>query len=358
MKKLSKEASFNLRAGFGSLISNNSCIEAGKNIPFWVPLILALIAAFMPVVPIMVNLSRTNGDSFISGQYTYSFDREATITAWSLKQNGSSLILNNEHYLSYYESGSQVTTVGINKMYEVINKDRNQYEMITYFLIEDKVNRKTVDDYYKIVADKMYKTGSMAEKQEDDDPTQTYYQPSLLVFYKDGMAIRLNKYNSTDVANRFGGNFVNVESGDLISKLATVNGVTTPASIDDIGLHPEYEAGVYANFKSLLNDSYSSIKAQSLWLSTVIYYAIYFGLILLLGFLIFALTRGKRNFNNYLKWYQCMCISGWASITPGILSLILGFLLTNFSMMFFILLMGVRVMWMSMKQLSPNYQGK
>ena len=356
MKKLSKEASFNLRAGFGSLISNNSCIEAGKNIPFWVPLILALIAAFMPVVPIMVNLSRTNGDSFISGQYTYSFDRDSAITCVELTQNESSLILGEDHYLSYYKSGSIEVKPGIHKMYAYINAETKQYEMITYFLIEDTTNRKTVDDYYKIVADKLYKVGGIAEKQEGDDDKQVYYQPSLLVFYKDGMAIRLNKHSSTDVANRFGGNFVNVKAGDLVTRLATVEGVTTPTNPNDITA--KYEAGVYANFKSLLNDSYSSIKAQSLWLSTVIYYAIYFGLILLLGFLIFALTRGKRNFNNYLKWYQCMCISGWASITPGILSLILGFLLTNFSMMFFILLMGVRVMWMSMKQLSPNYQGK
>lgn len=357
MKKLSKEASFNLRAGFGSLISNNSCIEAGKNIPFWVPLILALIAAFMPVVPIMVNLSRTNGDSFISGQYTYSFDRDTAITCVALTQNESSLVLNEDHYLSYYKSGELINSPGIHEMHDpYVNKDTGQYELLTYFLVEDTVNKKTVDDYYKIIADKLYKVGSTQEKHEKDDEKQEYYQPSLLVFYKDGMAIRLNKFKSKDVVNRFGGNFVNVKAGDLVTRLATVEGIETPKTYNDISA--KYEAGVYANFKSLLNDSYSSIKAQSLWLSTVIYYAIYFGLILLLGFLIFALTRGKRNFNNYLKWYQCMCISGWASITPGILALILGFLLTNFSMMFFILLMGVRVMWMSMKQLSPNYQGK
>lgn len=356
MKKLSKEASFNLRAGFGSLISNNSCIEAGKNIPFWVPLILALIAAFMPVVPIMVNLSRTNGDSFISGTYTYSFDRDAAISCVDMTQNGTSLILDEQHYLSYYKTGTLVQDPGIHELTHYINNDTKQYEMITYFMIEDTTNKKTVDDYYKIVADKMYKIGGTVEKQEGDDEKQVYYQPTLVVYYKDGMAIRLNKLSSTDVANRFGGNFVNVKAGDLVSRLATVEGVTTPTKADDVS--QAYEAGVYQNYKNLLNDSYSSIKANSFMLSTVIYYSIYFGLILLLGFLIFALTRGKRNFNNYLKWYQCMCISGWASITPGILALVLGFLLTNFSMMFFILLMGVRVMWMSMKQLSPNYQGK
>ena len=116
MKKLSKEASFNLRAGFGSLISNNSCIEAGKNIPFWVPLILALIAAFMPVVPIMVNLSRTNGDSFISGTYTYSFDRDAAISCVNMTQNGTSLILDEQHYLSYYKTGTLVQDPGFHEL--------------------------------------------------------------------------------------------------------------------------------------------------------------------------------------------------------------------------------------------------
>ncbi|MCR4880242.1 MAG: hypothetical protein K5906_04740, partial [Bacilli bacterium] len=80
-------------------------------------------------------------------------------------------------------------------------------------------------------------------------------------------------------------------------------------------------------------------------------------LTLFLGLLMFLLTRGKRNFNNYLKWYQCMCISAWAAFTPGLLGLIFGFLMPAYAIMFFILFMGVRVMWLSMKQLSPTYQG-
>ena len=36
-------------------------------------------------------------------------------------------------------------------------------------MIEDTTNKKTVDDYYKIVADKMYKIGGTEEKTTDDD---------------------------------------------------------------------------------------------------------------------------------------------------------------------------------------------
>ena len=103
-------------------------------------------------------------------------------------------------------------------------------------------------------------------------------------------------------------------------------------------------------------DSYLAIKNKSLVVSTFMYWGIYAGLTLFLGLLIFLLTRGKRNFNNYLKWYECLAISGWASFTPGLLGMIMGFILTSYAIMFFILFMGVRIMWLSMKQLSPTYQ--
>ena len=90
------------------------------------------------------------------------------------------------------------------------------------------------------------------------------------------------------------------------------------------------------------------------WSSTGIYLGIYVVLALFMGLLIFLLTRGKRNMFNYLKFHTCLGIEAYACLAPGLLSMILGFMLSQYAMMFFIILLGLRTMWMSMKQLRPQ----
>jgi len=69
--------------------------------------------------------------------------------------------------------------------------------------------------------------------------------------------------------------------------------------------------------------------------------------------MIFILTRGKRNpFRIYTFW-ETQKISYWASFTPSLLALIFGFIFTEYAVMIFVMLIGVRIMWMSMKSLKP-----
>ena len=75
--------------------------------------------------------------------------------------------------------------------------------------------------------------------------------------------------------------------------------------------------------------------------------------------LIFLLTRGKNNpLKSTIKWYHGFGISTWLSMTPALLSLVLGFFLSNFAMMIYILTFGIRCMWLSMKNLRPQYEQK
>ena len=65
------------------------------------------------------------------------------------------------------------------------------------------------------------------------------------------------------------------------------------------------------------------------------------------------------NHHWYQRWYRCLygfyaLIAYWATITPAILTTGLGFLLTSFSQVLFPLLLGVRIMWLSMKLLRPE----
>ncbi len=355
MKKLSKEARYNLKIGFGSLISNQSCVEAGKTFPWWSALIIAIISTFLPVIPVMTSISKTNGETFISSTYNYSFDQNAAIANVQMKNDGIEFVVGDDHMLTYYKNNEVQNPTEPVLLTSYTNPLSNQYDVRAYWLV-DTAN-KTINDYYKEITSQQYILNSTNAKGDNDPEGTKYYIPTYFFYYKEGNALYLAKANSTTAANKFTGDFIDIASGTkIVTRLLTVAGKEIPATINDIDY--EYKAGVYNNYKAFYNESYAPTKSRSLILSTFIYWAIYFGLTLFLGFLIFLLTRGKRNFNNYLKWYECLAIAGWASFSPAILALIFGFLMVSYAIMFFILFMGVRIMWLSMKQLSPSYQGQ
>ena len=353
MKKLSKETAFNLKTGFGTLISNRSCVEAGKCLPWWIAIILGLVGTFIPVIPTMVSISKTDGETFISSTYNYSFDVNATIANVKMKNEGIEFKVDDEHYLSYYKNDEKQELTAPEELTYYVNPVSGQYDIRVYWLVDTL--EANVSEHYNTIVGKQYLIGTTNEKSDSDAEGTKYYTPSYLFYYKDGNALYLAKNNSTSAASKFSGDFINVAPDTkLVNRILTVEGYETPADVENISR--PYVARVYQNYKDFYNESYLAIKNKSLVVSTFMYWGIYAGLTLFLGLLIFLLTRGKRNFNNYLKWYECLSIAGWACFTPGILALIMGFILTSYAIMFYILFMGVRIMWLSMKQLSPTYQ--
>ena len=155
------------------------------------------------------------------------------------------------------------------------------------------------------------------------------------------------------VNTSFSGDWKNTESGkDLITRMLTVDGFEIPTEVNSL----EYINGVFTNYKGLYDECFIATKNRMYLMNTTVYLGVYAGLVILLGLLIFALTRGKTNPNRYLKWYHCQFIMYWACFAPGLLAMVFGFLLSQYAMMFFIIFMGLRAMWISMKQLSANYQ--
>lgn len=358
MKKLSQEAKFNLKNGFGSLISNRSAIEAGKSMPWWSAVIIGLIGAFLPMIPIMVNILNTNGSSLVNAT-NYGFDRNASLALISYKNDNYSLLIDEETKQSTLNKDNNVVAAqDALDIASYVNPITKQYDIRTYYIWD--YNDKSVSDYYNEIANTLYITGSTTIKGEQDPEGTTYYKPTIVVYHTDGFSINIMKANSTASGGSFAGDYKEVTfsssnvNRDVFLQLMTVEGIATPATPSEST--PEYEAGVKNNYKTFLDQAYLSNKNRTFLYTTTIYYAVYVGLTLFLGLLIFLLTRGKRNFNNYLKWYQCMGIAAWSSFSPGLLSLILGFMIQSYAVMFYILFLGVRIMWMTMRQLSPTYQ--
>ena len=355
MKKLSKEAKFNLKNGFGSLINNRCAIEAGKSMPIWLTIIMGILGPALAMVPIIVGTANTNGAAAYNDNLNYNLDRNLAISMVDLINKDGKLKLSN-HYLTYYENSQPVIIAdGKYEMQNHINSQNKQYSVRTYFLAE--TTEKKIDELYKEITAEEFIIGTTTLRSDEDPSGTKYYKPMTLAFYNKGFAFVNFKDQTTTTATSYSGDFVNTpDCENLIARIATVDGIL-PTNYVEIG-RTGYLDGLKVNFKALLNEGYLGVKAKTFLYTSTIYYAVFLGLTIFLGFLIFFLTRGKRNFNNYLKWYQCLGIACWACVSPGLLALGLGFLMQSMALMLFILLMGMRTMWLTMKQLSPAYATK
>ena len=194
--------------------------------------------------------------------------------------------------------------------------------------------------------------------------TPTYYRPTFVVLYKDGIYTYLTNAQSFKKITSVAGDwkhYLNKDVG-LVERLVNVEGYDAAtltdkdANGDYLLLRDEaYTSSVQLEMNKVYNESYITSKNNSFLMYTFVFFGVYLILIVFMGLMIFILTRGKKNPMNYMTFWLSLKIAMWASISPAILALILGFILTNFATMFFILLYGVRVMWLSMRQLRPTY---
>ena len=378
------ETKNNIRLGFASLLKNDAAIEAAKTVPGYVPVIIGLIAAFIPVIPLMVSTSNSYGSSFLKNS-TYNLDRYNTATMMSVYDEGYDFQLFNGKLLRY-KDGNHVSIDLIEEMtpigeYTVDNADGGKTIKYQLFYSE-RVNSGTTDEQIKTllntISSTKYLEGTTYIKDSDealnkinerqaaltDGSTYSpvYYRPSYTVIYREGLYTSVNNEYSNKEAATYAGdwNHSSIEGGLLKTVLDADKYGASLLEKDANGDYKllrdgEFTASIQKNMNKVYDNAYLTAKQKSFLLYTLVFYGVYVVLIAFMGLMMFLLTRGKRNPMNYMSFWLCTKISAWSTITPAVLALVLGFLITNFATMFFIILFGVRIMWMSMRQLRPAY---
>lgn len=357
--KMKTNTKYTLATIFGSLIKNDCAIEAGKTLPLWAALIVLILSVFIPIIPTMVNIGNSNGSAYISSTYNFSFDKDITGICIDLHNKGVTLSIDNDTKMLSYDGPSRSDNGIISSYINKAEDGKEYYEMRCYYY-----DGESIASFYNGIKLNSYISGTTTPKSDSDPEGTRYYIPSILIFGRNELLLNLMRANDTTAASStpFTGDYKSFNNAnpddasimaDIVTYSLTVGNSVIPTNINDAT--SEYIKGVHSNWKVILDKSYLTIKNNSFLYTTLIYEGVYLGLILLLGLLVFLLTRGKKNINRYLKFLQCEKIVAWSSLSPAILGLILGFLLPNYSVMFFILFEGIRVMWISMKQLSPTY---
>ena len=337
---------------FFGLFSNDHAIEGAKSNPWWVCLIIGLFASLIPVVPITVTQAKTYGASFLSG-YTYRFNQNIADATRTLSLDNKDFKVENSQ-LSYLVNGSvqEVNSENdVNPIFSHVSVSTQQYELMIYFTNREKADLKT---YISNISEKTYVYHTT--NTPDESNTETLYAPSFVVLSKTGIYTRINKDDSVSVGSNtytaYSSDWKHFKDGTLLIKEALPEGKT--AAEVDLNKSSDVEA-IFNNWKEYYNKSYISQKNYNTWMTSLLFWGIYVALEFLMGLLVFLLTRGKNNMFNYLKFIDTQKIVWWASLAPAILAMIVGFIFSNFAQMMFIILLGMRVMWISMKQLRPQY---
>lgn len=354
---------------FISQVNNQRAIDSAKKRPWWVAVAMFFLGTFLPVIPLMVSQGNTYGASFMDQNYTYGYDQALAETTLQLDSNGYRLEIKEGQLLAYHNEVKLENTWTLDSN----GQAKDLTPIATTHTFKDGVRNETLHVYY---SDRPYSTGentvkglieyvsgikyvnnvdSIAIYNDTDEFHKQFgaYTPSFLVLYKDGAYSAIYKSGSTAVAHSSYSGFNwnnNKETTNLIADILTVDG----------GYINEYKTKAYVehinnSWKEVFNVCYADQKIVSFWSISGIFYGIFFLLNIFMGFMMWLLTRGKMNPNRGLKVYTCWWISGWTCVCPGLLAMIVGFIYAPAQQIAFIVLLGLRTMWLSMRQLNPRY---
>jgi hypothetical protein len=370
MKQRTKE---NLGNIFGGLFSNQRAINGAKHNPWWVAIIMFILAVVVAVLPITVNTFSAYGSSFLAGRVN-SWDTQITTASLDLYNDGYDFLVGSNHEIQLTKNNVAQTnyTDDTKPLFEYIDDSRkdesnNVISEITFqlYYTDQKVsspdkNTPTVNDIFKAITNKKWEVGTTNEYVEPTEPSsesseaaKVYYRPSFMLIFPEGYYAYLAVPRSLEAIGSTGGDWLGFEEGTLLLKRVLTAEGFNPAT--DTASNPDYTEAVFNNWKKIYDIGFLNTKNTSTLTSSLIFLGVYAGLSFFMGLMIFLLTRGKKNPFNYLSFWTCFKINAWASVSPGLLSLILGFMIPSYTMMFFIILHGVRTMWMTTKQFKPQY---
>ncbi len=359
--RLSPETKDKLKTGFGTLISNEMCIKAGREYPWYTPIILAVCSVLITLVPSFVNTMWVNmGDSVLgtssvggveNGLANFQSALKAANASVKITDDGR-LVVSDETKKAVYNAGT-----GDDQYYEYRDTVTDEPVLRVQFS-SDFVDSSYLDALSKnTIKSSTTVTDSEGVTSEVADAVSTTYRVSILVFKDTGFSMavynrRINvSTNSTSALVNY--SYDRLAGKDLLTLTPSMSLTESPA---------EYVAAVKKNYQEFITLGYETTKVTLAWRNVGILAGINAGVILLLGLVLFLVTRGKRNPYRIITFWQCQKIGYWAAPAPAILALGLGFLLSStsglssLSMFMFLFLYGLRIMWTSMKAFSP--QGK
>ncbi|NLI94799.1 MAG: hypothetical protein GX350_03180 [Erysipelotrichaceae bacterium] len=381
---------------FKSLFSNVNAIAGGRFLAWWIALVLFVVSIGLSITPILVQVSNVQGsDIFNHTQYGYqtgllAFSEELEDNLIDLEVSEKTsidgttsyyMINNSNNWNDKFDDKVTLTLNSTSTDYDFhyfSYKNHSDVEQLRVFYVpnhtialgEEISDENATIDYVQLID---YLTSFSYDNSREENfgeapisflvlGSKTYhgaiYRP--LSSFKVGDKIVIDGQRpEASVSGTYSEGLVGTKLHEFVKYLPDYKNKDNAPTVLD-GSSPntreQYVQGVFENWKHFLNEGYRPVKRSLFWVQFAVAAGTNASIILLMGLVIFLITRGKTSPNRDWTFLQSMKISAWSALSPGLLALILGFIMPSFSGMAFIMLFGMRLMWMSMKQLRPAVQ--
>jgi hypothetical protein len=306
----------NIKLFFTSLISNNAAIDAGRKKPWYAAIIMFFVSVVLAVIPSSVIELNKHGDK--------NFDSTTYLAREAVTQFAEEL--QKEDYA--------------NKMF-VLKQDKTSTLVADETVSYDRLNEQTGLVDYKFRYSSNENAVSVVTALQEE-------KVSFFVFTPDTVYISIVDPNNHDTVK------VQLTCINAYKKLGE-NDIKESYQIGEN--KTETLDKTWANWKTLIRNLYNQTRLRAAGTQLLILSAVNVGIIAIMGFMIWVLTRGKNNPYRIFTVWESYKIVFWAALSPAILTTGLGFLIKTFASTIFPLLLGVRVMWLSMKSLRPDGSG-
>lgn len=329
---------------FGSFVNNATAIDGAKFSPWWVGLIMFILGLLLPVLPLFVSAAKTEGTTFMSS-YEYGLGLDKTFGEAINSLSGTLTFNNQEKTISYesttpyYEGDSSL----IGGYIATSGQTSGQYDLRIFYL-----NSTDENEMSTFIAAK----NAVAYTKGTTNPTlsgDNTYIPSSIYFFKNTFLMDIYASNSNTrqtVMSSFADlNCLDYDGGDLKAYFV---GTSFNKDIR------ENRINAVNNLKEFLNTTYETTRTKQMWIGSLIYLGIYTAIQFFMVLMIFLMSRGKNNPNNYLTFWHCIKIDWWESLCPGLLGMIFGFIFSGSATTIYIMLITMRTMWLTMKELRPQ----
>lgn len=346
----------NVKLFLKSLFSNNACIEGGRHKPWYAAIIIFFLSIIVSIVPIFVQTIQKTGSDFVKSR-TYSYEIGAQRFVETLDQKELKLVVREFEGSKYLDVNQEEW----DKAFEATVELQNH----TYHVFQHK-NAEDIVDFEVYYLSEFNNTNLneiiSSVKGTDEKTGETKWNKRSSTFIALGKEAFLSyeyALNNTNPQGNVLGDYKNLDDGFDLTSMARVKVDDTELSVKAGNVNADnygtYKNGVWSNWKTFFDKGFLYNRYQNTWRMTLLMFGVNAGITIFMGLMIWVLTRGKNNPYRIYTIMECQFISAWTAVTPAILALAFGFLLAQFAQVIYPLLLGVRIMWLSMKSLRPAY---
>ncbi len=353
----------NLKLILKSIINNNACVEGGRTTPWYISIIMLVFSLVILLIPPLVNSLKTSGEDFVKTN-TYNYETGALRFVETLNDNDLKMTVVNPEKGKYYLEVTKGEKSGEEAWNEVFyNVNSNGKHCYTHFGEDNKIDFQAFYYDKKIDGEKStFLSNYISENITTEHYVNTADGKSIsvdrnttfILFCKDTVVSYVYNASGTRQSTYFHGDYKNLKADFTFNSL---NGdkKSTDTPTMDAQEFKDYREGFWKAIKTdFFKPSYKSAKVKAVWTNLLVTLGINVGIVFFMGLMLFILTRGKANPYRVYSFWDTQKMVYWATPTMAILAMIVGFIFSQFAQLAFPLLIGVRIMWMSMKSLNPQ----